>query len=86
MSVSLATKGLIGSHGTGGLLTTLPPAVWNYLLTAITTSGSIGKLLKDDIDTTVSSRATQSSITTMQTDVSAIKITSDDTQALVIAQ
>jgi hypothetical protein len=30
--------------------------IWNYLLTAITTAGSIGKLLKDNIDGKVSER------------------------------
>jgi hypothetical protein len=33
-------------------------AIWNCLLTAITTAGSIGKLLKDDIDAAISTRST----------------------------
>lgn len=37
---------------------TVGAAVWDYLLTAITTVGSIGKLLKDDIDAAISSRST----------------------------
>jgi hypothetical protein len=35
-------------------------AIWDKLLTGITTSGSIGKLLKDDIDTNIGSRSSHS--------------------------
>jgi hypothetical protein len=43
-----------------GTVTTLTNVIdiWNVLLTAITTAGSIGKLLKDDIDAAISSRST----------------------------
>ncbi|MCX6702979.1 MAG: hypothetical protein NTW60_03890, partial [Candidatus Wolfebacteria bacterium] len=35
-----------------------PNVIWDYALTQIGTSGSIGKLLKDNIDATISSRGT----------------------------
>jgi hypothetical protein len=48
---------------------TTSAGIWDYLTSAITTSGSIGKLLKDDIDTTISSRATQTSVNTIDTKI-----------------
>lgn len=40
----------------GSLVSDIAAAVWNYLLTAITTAGSIGKLLNDNVDGKVSER------------------------------
>ena len=37
-------------------------AIWNQLLTAITTSGSIGKLIKDYLDAAITSRGSQTSV------------------------
>lgn len=39
---------------------TIAAAVWDYLLSAITTASTIGKLLKDNIDATISSRSSHS--------------------------
>lgn len=59
------------ASGGGGGLTAAE--VWDYLTSAISTSGSIGKLLKDDIDATISSRASASSLTTAQADLDDIQ-------------
>lgn len=47
-----------------GLSTLTAAQVWDALLTSITTSGSIGKLLKDDIDAAISTRGTGTSTLT----------------------
>ncbi|MEK7117502.1 MAG: SH3 domain-containing protein [Patescibacteria group bacterium] len=39
--------------------------VWDVLTSSLTTTSSIGKLLSDNIDTTISSRASQSSVNTI---------------------
>ena len=43
---------------TTGSAALTPASVWDHLLSAITTSDTIGKLLKDNIDATISSRST----------------------------
>jgi hypothetical protein len=43
---------------TTGTAAITPASVWDHLLSAITTSDTIGKLLKDNIDATISSRST----------------------------
>ena len=43
---------------TTGTAALTPASVWDHLLSAITTSSTIGKLLKDNVDTTISSRST----------------------------
>jgi hypothetical protein len=52
-------------------------AIWDALTSALTTIGSIGKLFVDNINATISSRASQTSLDTMDdfvdTEVSAIK-------------
>lgn len=45
---------------TSGERTTLAGVIWDRLTSAITTVGSIGKLIKDDLDATVSSRSSHS--------------------------
>lgn len=54
-------------------------AIWDQLLTAITTASSIGKLIKDNLDATISSRSSQTSVDTKssQTSVDAIKAKTD---------
>ena len=47
-----------GSGGAVDLTATSTKAIWDYAKTNLTTSGSIGKLLADNIDTTISSRST----------------------------
>jgi len=46
--------------------------VWDHLLTAITTVGSIGKLIKDFLDATITSRASQTSVDTVDSNVDLI--------------
>ena len=53
----------VGS-GTAPSAATVAAAVWDRLLSAITTSSSIGKLLKDNIDATISSRLASGSYST----------------------
>ena len=43
---------------TTGTAALTPASVWDHLLSAITTSDTIGKLLKDNVDATISSRST----------------------------
>jgi hypothetical protein len=43
-------------------------AIWDALTAALTTAGSIGKLLVDNINATISSRATQTSVDDIYTD------------------
>jgi hypothetical protein len=43
---------------TTGTAALTPSSVWDYALSAITTSSTIGKLLKDNVDATISSRST----------------------------
>ena len=43
---------------TTGTAALTPASVWDYALSAITTSSTIGKLLKDNVDATISSRST----------------------------
>lgn len=56
-------------------------AIWDALTTALTTVGSIGKLLVDNINATISSRASQTSLDTLDdyvdTEVAAIKAKTD---------
>jgi len=60
-------------------------AIWDALTSALTTVGSIGKLLVDRIDAAVSSRASQTSLDTLDdyvdTEVAAIKAKTDNLPA-----
>lgn len=60
-------------------------AVWDALTSALTTAGSAGKLLVDNLNTTVSSRASQTSVDTvddfLDTEVAAIKAKTDNLPA-----
>lgn len=60
-------------------------AIWDALTSALTTAGSIGKLLVDNINATISSRASQTSVDTiddlLDTEVAAIKT---DTAAILV--
>lgn len=79
------TGNLSGSVGsvTAGVTLTAPAiqAIWDALTAALTTVGSIGKLLVDNLDTTVSSRASQTSVTTiddfLDTEITDIKAKTD---------
>lgn len=57
-------------------------AIWDALTAALTTVGSIGKLLVDNINATISSRASQTSLDTLDdyvdTEVAAIKSKTDN--------
>lgn len=50
----------IPSGGSGGTvdLTGIPQSVWNYAMTSMGTAGSVGQLVKDNIDAKISSRST----------------------------
>jgi hypothetical protein len=56
-------------------------AIWDALTSALTTAGSIGKWILDNLNTTVSSRATQTSVDAIDdfvdTEVGAIKTVTD---------
>lgn len=72
------TSGALAS----GALTAIAAAVWNALTSGLTTVGSIGKLLVDNINATIGSRATQTSVDTLagyvDTEVGAIKAKTDN--------
>jgi len=48
-------------------------AIWDALTSALTTSGSIGKRLADDVDATISSRASSAALATVQSDTDDIQ-------------
>jgi hypothetical protein len=60
-------------------------AIWDALTSALTTATSIGKLLVDNINATISSRASQTSLDTLDdfvdTEVNAIKLKTDNLPA-----
>lgn len=60
------------------LPTNTSTSIWNAALSAITTSGTIGKLIKDNIDSTISSRSTQTSVNNIPSDVITALNTSTD--------
>lgn len=68
---------------TSGATTVTEASIWAYLTSSITTSGSIGKLLKDNIDATISTRLASSGYTTPPT-VTAIR-TEMDTNSTKLA-
>jgi len=65
-----------------GLSSSAIQAIWDALTSALTTVGSIGKLLVDNINATISSRASQTSLDTvddlLDTEVAAIKAKTDN--------
>jgi hypothetical protein len=62
-------------------------AIWDALTSALTTAGSIGKWIIDNLNTTVSSRATQTSVDAVDdfvdTEVAAIKTVTDKLDTMV---
>jgi hypothetical protein len=65
-------------------------ALWDALTSALTTAGSIGKLLVDNVDATVSSRASQASVNTvddfLDTEVAAVLAAVDTEVAAIKAK
>ena len=61
---------VVGQFSISGRLTAAK--IWNTLTSTLTTSGSIGKLLVDKIDTVLSTLATASALATVNTTVNAI--------------
>jgi len=65
-------------------------SIWAYLTSAATTSGSLGKLITDNLNATVGSRATQTSVDTLagyvDTEVAAIKAKTDNLPANTATQ
>ena len=55
--------------------------VWNVLTSGMNTTGSIGKRLVDNIDATISSRASQTSVNTIQSDVIGIGTSVNEIQS-----
>ena len=53
-------------------------SIWAYLTSSATTAGSLGKLIVDNLNATVSSRASATNLTTAQTDITAIKTKTDN--------
>jgi len=68
-----------------GLSSAAVQAIWDALTSALTTASSIGKLLVDNINATIGSRATQTSVDTVagyvDTEVAAIKAKTDNLPA-----
>jgi hypothetical protein len=56
-------------------------AIWDALTTALSTVGSIGKLLVDNINATISSRATESKANDIQVATAAIEVDTQDIQS-----
>lgn len=63
-------------------LADIATSVWDALLTGITTVGSIGKLIKDNLDAAISTRASQTSVDIiddfLDTEIAAIKAKTDN--------
>lgn len=59
-----------------------PSDFWNYATSSITSANTIGKLLKDNVDATVSSRATQTSVN----NIPANTITELSTSSVAVAE
>jgi hypothetical protein len=75
------TVGTNNDKGNYSLSTAGIQAIWDALTSALTTAGSIGKWIIDNLNTTVSSRATQTSVDAIDdfvdTEVAAIKAVTD---------
>lgn len=65
------------------LSTTALAAIWDRATSALTTAGSIGKLLVDNINATISSRASQSSLDTLEAAVGDIPTANQNADALL---
>lgn len=80
------TSGAIAS----GALTSIAAAVWDRLTSALSTASSIGKLLVDNVNATISSRATQTSVDAVDdyvdTEVAAILAAVDTEVAAIKAK
>lgn len=72
----------IPTDNTVGTAALTPQSVWNHLLSAISTTGSIGKLIKDLLDASISSRLASDGYTApANTDIAAIKAKTDNLPA-----
>ncbi len=81
-SVTSAVTVGTNNDKTGYSLSTVAiQAIWDALTSALSTAGSVGKLIVDNINATISSRATQASVDAIDdfvdTEVAAIKATTD---------
>lgn len=65
----------------GTLVADITAGIWDALLTGIVAVGSIGKLLKDNIDAAISSRASASALATAQADLDSIEPKVDSIQS-----
>lgn len=78
----LTVDGGAKDYTTAGATTVTEASIWAYLASAATTSGSLGKLIVDNLNATVGSRATQTSVDTLagyvDTEVAAIKAKTDN--------
>lgn len=67
---------------TSGATSVTEASIWAYLTSSATTSGSLGKLISDNLNATISSRASQTSLDTVasyvDTEVAAIKAKTDN--------
>ncbi len=88
--VVASVSGAVGSVTAGvTLAASAVQAIWDALTAALTTVGSIGKLLVDNVNATISSRATQTSVDTiddfLDTEVAAILAAVDTEVAAILA-
>lgn len=81
-AASIATDAFTAAKFAADVGTEIAAAVWDRLTSALSTASSIGKLLVDNVNATISSRATQTSVDTIDdfvdTEVAAIKAKTDN--------
>lgn len=88
-AASIATDALTAAKLAADAGVEIAAAVWDRLTSALTGVGSVGKLIVDDLDATVSSRASQASLNTvddfLDTEIAAILAAVDTEVAAILA-
>lgn len=81
-AAAIATDAIGSAELASTAVTEIAQGVWDALMSSLTTSGSVGKLLADNLNATVSSRATQTSVDIiddfLDTEIAAIKAKTDN--------
>ena len=84
-AASIAADAIGASELAADAVTEIAAGVWDRLTSALTTVGSAGKLIVDNLNATVSSRASQTSVDTvddfLDTEIAAIKAKTDNLPA-----
>lgn len=84
-ATSIAADAIGASELAADAVTEIAAGVWDRLTSALTTVGSAGKLIVDNLNATVSSRASQTSVDTvddfLDTEIAAIKAKTDNLPA-----